>query len=153
MSTYEITRVVNAPQSVAWDVISRVDRYHEAATNLHSVEVLSGSGVGMVRRCTDHDGKSWTESCTLWHPGEAYVFEVDTRAPGYPFPLKKMRGMFRAEPLGPNKTKIVVRFDYSLKYPVIGSILGWLMSRMNAGNAQALMDNWESQITELAVAT
>jgi ribosome-associated toxin RatA of RatAB toxin-antitoxin module len=110
---YAIERVVNAPAERAWDVVSDVGRYAEVAGTLHRSEIISGSGVGMVRQCEDTNGICWLETCTRWEPGQAYAFEVDTSAPGYPLPLTTMRGDFEVDPIDRAHSTIRIRFAFS----------------------------------------
>jgi len=72
--------------------------YAGVANNLSRVEVVSGGGLGMRRRCYDNRGRGWSETCSLWEEGYAYSFDLQTSAPDYPYPLREMKGTWRAEP-------------------------------------------------------
>jgi len=73
---FEDSRTFDAPPDLVWAVITDTDLYAEVAPNLSSVEVLEGEGEGMVRECADTDGKTWTETCTVWEPERRYAVEV-----------------------------------------------------------------------------
>lgn len=145
MRKLELTRRVNAPASLVWAVISDHAFFAHAAPNLTSVEVLSGDGQGMQRRCVGANGVSWTEECVLWREGEVYAFEVDTSAPGYP--LAAAIGTFGLEQR-PEGVFITIQFDYLPRFNPPG--LGWLMDKVlkRAGMpvARTLMDRWEAEI-------
>ena len=110
---YALERVVAASADRAWGVVSDVARYAEVAGTLHRSEIVSGSGVGMVRRCEDTSGVCWLETCTRWEPGHAYAFEVDTSGPGYPLPLRSMRGDFEVEAGDRGQARIRIRFSFT----------------------------------------
>jgi hypothetical protein len=112
---YALGRTVNAPAERAWLVVSDVARYAEVASTLRRSVIVSGEGVGMVRRCEDTNGICWLETCTRWEPNTAYAFEVDTSAPRYPLPLKTMRGDFEVDPLGLSRSRISVRFTFTAR--------------------------------------
>jgi hypothetical protein len=108
----ELARAVNAPAARAWSVVSDVASYAEFAGTLHKSEVVSGEGVGLVRRCEDTNGVCWVETCTRWEPGRAYTFEVDTTGPGYPLPLRVMRGDFEVDRVSDERSMIRIRFTF-----------------------------------------
>jgi hypothetical protein len=112
---YALERTVNAPAKRAWLVVSDVTRYAEVAGTLHRSAIVSGEGVGMVRRCEDVKGVCWLETCTRWEPGKAYAFEVNTRAPRYPLPLESMRGDFEVDPLDLSRSIIRIRFTFTAR--------------------------------------
>ncbi len=145
MYKLELQRLVNAPASTVWQVISDHAFYGEIAPNLHRVEVLNGDGLGMQRRCTGTDGVSWTEECVLWREGEVYAFEVDTSAPGYP--LARMKGTFGLEQRA-DGVLITMRFDYLPKFnpPLLGWLLDRALKRAAMPLAKAIMDRWEAEI-------
>jgi hypothetical protein len=110
---FALQREVRASADRAWSVISDVAGYAEVANNLRSSKIISGEGLGMIRKCEDNNGACWLETCTRWEPGEAYAFEVDASGPRYPFPLKTMRGDFEVDPIEPLRTVIRVRFTFT----------------------------------------
>lgn len=112
---FELAREVSAPAERAWSVVSDVARYAEFAGTLHKSEVLSGEGLGLVRRCEDTNGVCWLETCTRWEPGRAYAFEVDTTGPGYPLPLSTMRGDFEVDRVNDARSTIRIRFTFSAR--------------------------------------
>ncbi len=112
---FELAREVSAPAERAWSVVSDVASYAELAGTLHKSEVVSGEGLGLVRRCEDTSGVCWLETCTRWEPGRAYAFEVDTTGPGYPLPLSTMRGDFEVDRVSDARSTIRIRFTFSAR--------------------------------------
>ncbi|WP_198162256.1 SRPBCC family protein, partial [Methylosinus sp. R-45379] len=110
---FALERVVQGSIDRAWNVVSDVARYAEVADTLHSSQIVSGEGLGMVRECEDDSGACWLETCTRWEPGRAYAFDVDTTAPRYPLPLKAMRGDFEVEALDASRTLVRIRFSFT----------------------------------------
>jgi hypothetical protein len=52
--------------------------YKAVAPNLAAVEIIEGDGEGMVRKCCDTNGKSWTETCHIWELERRFVVTFDT---------------------------------------------------------------------------
>ncbi|SIT02031.1 Polyketide cyclase / dehydrase and lipid transport [Roseivivax lentus] len=92
-----VKRRVRAPVATVWDVMTDHPGYADVADNLSKVEVLSGDGLGMTRRCHGPKGESWTETCDLFEPGQAYGFRVHTEAADYPYPFADLSGRWRVE--------------------------------------------------------
>jgi len=101
--------VVDAPSTVVWRVMADQEGYAEVADTIAAVEVLRGRGLGMVRRCSDAAGRSWTERCTLWEEGQAFAFVVDTAASDYPYPLRHLAGRWS---MIPEEEVVVLRMDF-----------------------------------------
>ncbi len=140
-------RVVSTSKKKTWELISDVANYHKIAPTIDSVQVLSGSGKGMRRRCT-HAANSWTETATLWEEGEAYSFEVDTQAPDYPYPLKYLKGTWKVEEISINKTKIVMTFDFAYSKWIHNIVLHPFAKKGFIKSAEELMDNWVQVLEE-----
>jgi hypothetical protein len=145
MYTIEASRLVHAPASVVWAVISDQEYFGIVAPNLSSVQVLSGHGQGMRRRCTGSDGDAWEETCLLWDEGQRYRFEVDHHSPTYP--LSKMIGTFGLEEQA-DGVRIILRFDYIPKFnpPVVGWLVNQLARRSGLTMCEAIFDGWEAAI-------
>ncbi len=76
---------------MAWDVVSDMSAFGDAAPNLSKVEVLDGAGEGMQRRCFDSRGRGWDEVCTLWEGGGGIATRCGSATDEtYPFPLRQM---------------------------------------------------------------
>ncbi|ROQ21555.1 polyketide cyclase/dehydrase/lipid transport protein [Marinimicrobium koreense] len=87
-----VRRAVNAPSHRVWEVMTDHPGYADVASNLSKVEVLSGHGVGMERRCYGRAGESWRETCDLYEDGKTYAFNVHTEEKSYPYPISELRG-------------------------------------------------------------
>jgi hypothetical protein len=147
MQTLEIDRYIEAPRADAWAVLSDLDRWASHAPNLSKTEVIAGAGEGAVRQCHNKAGKSWRETCTLWEPGRRYVMEVDTTA--YPYPMSLMRGTFSADDAG-RGSRVSMRFEYEVKYGVLGRIVGVLIRPVLSRACRRLLDSIEAEAVSLA---
>jgi hypothetical protein len=139
------SRVIAVPPKVAWRVMSDHAGYAEVADNLSKVEVLSGHGLGMTRRCYDTRGRGWSETCTLWQEGQAYAFAVGTNAADYRYPLRELEGLWRVESVEQG-SRVTLEF---LARPKWG-LFGRLMLRLFVGPAERiclrLLDRWEARM-------
>jgi hypothetical protein len=121
-----LERPVAAPASAVWPVITDHAEYGRLAPNLSRVEVTSGPGEPLARRCTSLAGHDWNEACTLWDEGRRFAVDVDPR--DYPYALAVIRGEWGVEPAasGPGST-IRMRFAFQARPGVRGALLAALM--------------------------
>lgn len=150
MAMIEIKRMVQAPKEVVWQVISDVEGYAHFAPNLSDAKIVSGSGTDMIRRCWDVKGQGWDEQCVLWDEGNAYSMVVDTQAEDYPYPIEALQGTWRLDET-PDGTQISMRFEYTLKYGMVGKALEKLTLRQNTKLAETVIDNWIAEIEKRSV--
>jgi ribosome-associated toxin RatA of RatAB toxin-antitoxin module len=146
MRTASESKIIDAPISLVWDVISEVENYHHYANSLHDVKIISGDSLGMVRQCSDNEGNSWQESCTAWEPEKYYTFNVHTHAKDFSLPFKHFEGTWLVEAVGENKTKLTLTFKYKLKHRWIMWLFIKKMKREGRQDILALLDNWEQEI-------
>ncbi|MGH6736660.1 MAG: SRPBCC family protein [Methyloceanibacter sp.] len=139
------SRVIPVPPDVAWRVMTDHAGYADVADNLSKVEVVSGEGLGMVRRCHDTGGRSWSETCTVWDDGRAFVFAVHTSAPDYPYPLTELEGHWRVEPV-PQGSKVILEFAARAKWGVLGRLLLRLMIGPAERICRRLLERWEDRM-------
>jgi len=144
---FRFEREVRAGSSAVWELVSDVSHYHHVAPNIDDVEILSGSGDGMVRKCKQ--GKnSWTEKCINWIEGKEFSFLVNTSEPGYPFPLSFLQGTWKVEALDKNHSKIVMFFEFKYKKRMYNLLLHPFMAPQFKKIAEELLDNWENKLKE-----
>lgn len=87
-----VRRDVAAPTNVVWRIITDHPGYADVADNLSRVELVSGHGLGMKRRCFGLKGEHWEETCTAHQDGVAFAFHVHTDARDYPYPISDLTG-------------------------------------------------------------
>lgn len=148
MAELTATRTVDAPADVVWAVVADQPLYGEVAPNLASVEVVSGEGAGMVRRCVDTDGNAWTETCTRWTPGEAFAVSVDVATSDF---HRRLFSRFAGEwaiSEGDDGVTITLSFDYDPRYGPLGRLIDWYLRREAPPILEGLFDNWAAAIDE-----
>lgn len=143
MGVLKASRVVRATREATWKVVSDVAHYADYAPNLSAVHVMSGSGLGMQRTCSNLKGESWSEECVIWDEGNRYSFRVDTSV--YPYPIKAMAGTWELEDVS-NGTMITMRFDYQMKYGIVGRLAGVALRPWFLRVCHRLLDNWQAAI-------
>lgn len=137
--------LVDAPAEVVWQVMADQEGYADVADNIGKVEVLEGSGLGMVRQCSDTAGRSWRERCTFWEEGSAFAFVVDTEAPDYPYPLEYLQGRWSMVPAG---ELVSVEMDFVVR-PRPGLMNGVLFRMLLAvllPVCDRLLANWATRM-------
>ncbi|NOH13019.1 MAG: SRPBCC family protein [Chloroflexi bacterium] len=150
MPSIELAKIIDAPVESAWAVIADMEGYADiTADGVSKVEVLEGEGEGMLRRCYNQRGESWTETCPVWEEGHQFRFVVHTDAPDYPYPLSHVEGLWSVEAT-PQGTLIKARFDYAMKNKLFGWLLAWLARGNAISDTQYLLDQWEAKALAMA---
>lgn len=98
--TATLRREVDASAETVWNVMTDHPGYADVAGNISKVEVLSGEGIGMQRRCFGPKGENWPETCDYFEPGRSFGFRIHTEAPDYPYPISDLRGCWSVAPKG-----------------------------------------------------
>lgn len=145
--SFRFVRSINSDRATVWKAISDLNNYHNIAPNIDETHIVSGEGEGMVRTCS-HGGNSWTETCTVWEPGQEYSFLIDTAAPDYPYPLKFLQGTWRAHSSGNGKTDIEMLFKFEYNHSIQALLIHPFMGNWFSGVCEELLDNWEREIEQ-----
>lgn len=135
-----------------WQVISDQEAYAEVADNISRVEIVSGQGQEMVRKCTDNDGRSWNETCTMWDEGRAFAFRVHTEAEDYPYPIAKLFAEWSLIP-GSDLTRIRMVFRVTAKPGLLNRLIFIVMAAPFGATCDRLLDNWVARIEGRAAST
>lgn len=122
-----VERDVDAPASVAWQVMIDHPAYADVANNLSKVEMVEGDSLGMVRRCYGPKGENWTETCDLYEEGRSFGFTIHTDAPDYPYPLSDVQGRWSVVPKGKG-----AQFDIHIRAVPKGGFFARLLFTMVA---------------------
>lgn len=121
-----VKRTVRAPSETVWAVMTDHPAYADVAGNISKVEVLSGDGLGMMRRCYGPKGENWQETCDLFVPGHAYGFRIHTEADDYPYPFAELSGRWTVD-----KHPAGSEFEIEIVAEVKGNALSrWLFATM-----------------------
>ena len=121
-----VKRSVRAPKETVWTVMTDHPAYADVADNIAKVEVLSGDGLGMKRRCYGPKGESWEETCDLFEPGHSYGFRIHTEAEDYPYPFAELSGRWTV-----NETPVGSEFDIEIVATLKGNAASkWLFATM-----------------------
>lgn len=139
-------RWYDADPDAVWRVVSDPAIYADVAPNLSRVTVLDGEGIGMVRECTDTDGRSWTETCTAWEPGRRYAVEVDVaESPVHRRLFRSFAGEWSTEAL---EGGVVGRmtFTYEPRYGPLGRIVEAFVEREAKRLVGPIFDGWAREL-------
>ncbi|UTW64114.1 SRPBCC family protein [bacterium SCSIO 12741] len=141
--TYE--RIMKGSQEKTWSVVSDVANYYTVAPNIDGVKILSGEGRGMVRQCS-HGKDQWTETCSLWIEGKKYAFEVNTKAPDYPYPFDELQGEWEVDAVSIQTTRVKMIFSFRFRNKLQHGLLYPILKKKFSGVVEELLDNWQDQI-------
>jgi uncharacterized protein YndB with AHSA1/START domain len=146
MTQLTMHRSFDAPRTVVWDVITDPDVYEAVAPNLAAVEIIEGDGEGMVRKCTDTNGNSWTETCHTWKPEQGFAVTVDTETSEFHKRLfTRFEGEWRLS-TGDNGVVATIQFDYDTKYGPFGWLLDRYFQYKGPSLIEAIFDGWQAEI-------
>ena len=125
-----------------WQVMSDQEGYADVADNIGKVEIVEGRGAGMIRQCSDNDGKSWRETCTLWDEGRAFAFRVHTEAADYPYPIAELTGTWSLAPVEHGRTEIRMDFEIRARPGIVNRMLFLMMAVPFAKICDRLLRRW-----------
>jgi Polyketide cyclase / dehydrase and lipid transport len=132
--------VADSPQR-AWAVVADVHGYGRFTRTLHT-RLVSGHGADCVRQCSSADG-IWTETAVDWIEGRSYTMQVDTSAPGYPYPLRALSGQFEVLPHG---TGSRIRLTFRVRPR---GLAGWLWLARQLRTGESILAILEAYAREL----
>ena len=82
----------------------------------------------------------------MWMEEKAYSFEVDTKAPDYPYPFKFLKGTWEVQELNSGTTKITMIFDFQYKRKYQNWLLHPLLKGKFLKTGDELLDNWQKML-------
>lgn len=126
--TATVRRCVNAPVRAVWAVMTDHPGYADVASNISKVEVLSGEGMGMRRRCFGPKGENWTETCDHFEEGRSYGFKIHTEAPDYPYPIADLRGRWSVGP-GDNGSEFSIDIEATPKGGIVSRTMFYFVAK------------------------
>lgn len=141
-----VKRSVRAPKETVWDVMTDHPAYADVADNISKVEVLSGEGLGMKRRCYGPKGENWEETCDLFEPGHSYGFRIHTEADDYPYPFAELTGRWTVK-----DHSVGSEFDIEIVATLKGNAASkWLFATMAKPQFKAILidlaDAWADRM-------
>ncbi len=114
--TFHWSRTYAVPAQRLFDVVTDLDIYADVAPNLNKIDVMSGEGVGLVRRCTNPDGETWTETYTHWSPPEGFTVAVDvaTYPPSLAAMIEALEMSVSVEEVAEDESTVSIAIDTEL---------------------------------------
>jgi ribosome-associated toxin RatA of RatAB toxin-antitoxin module len=144
----ERSRVIDAPLSLVWEIVSDLDTYHQHTGTLTETTVISGEGQGATRRCVDASGNSWEETCTIWEPEQRYAVDVDvsTYPAKYRMLFRTFKGTWNVEPAG-GQTRVTIRFEAELRRIPGAAKLVDKLAKRSRSDLEAILDSYAQTAT------
>ncbi len=125
-----------APADAIWNVLRRLGDVARYMPALRHSELLDGQppGLGAVRRCEDHRGRSWSEACTAFSDaGRSFVVRFLTDEPGFPFPARSMLGGWEVTHIDEQTAEVMVWWElqpsHRMLAPLMLPLLAWQADR------------------------
>ncbi|MGF1661868.1 MAG: SRPBCC family protein [Kineosporiaceae bacterium] len=138
----EVSGRIAAPPGAVWPLVADHHLYGRLAPGLDRVEIVSGPGEPLRRRCTSSQGSSWEETCTLWEEGRRFAVEVDTS--DYPFPIARMRGLWQVD-ADPEGSLVTLRLAARAEPTVRGGLTAILLRPVLARALRRVLAGWRER--------
>ncbi|MEO1159917.1 MAG: SRPBCC family protein [Pseudomonadota bacterium] len=141
-----VRRAVAAPAETVWEVMTDHPGYADVASNISKVEVLTGEGIGMTRRCFGPKGENWTETCDHFEDGRSYGFRIHTEAPDYPYPISDLKGRWSVAPKGAG-SEFSIEIEAKPKGGIVSrTLFTWMAKRQFKSVLVDLADAWSRRM-------
>jgi len=123
MSKIQHEVIINAPKQQIWEILADfggVVKYNPNLRASHSTSEANG-GIGATRHCDLYPMGSIEERIINWTEGDAYQVEIYD-GQGIP-PFSKAFASLHLQDLGTNRTRLLMRMDYDLKFGPLGALM------------------------------
>ncbi len=146
---YEARRTISRNASDVWKVFGNPLTYSKFTSSIGKIEKTENG-----RRCYNANlSRNWTE--TIVEGDMEYIAIVDPHSMqddrGNPrrYPLKTMRGTWKVVPLGENACEILLRFDFEMKYGLLGKLIFHVfrMKRLFEKAGKEILDNYAKELS------
>jgi CBS domain-containing protein len=120
MLTLENDKRVKGELETVWEILTDIKCFADAGPDIIRVEILSGEGLGMIRRVHHRISGSWEEECIEWEPQSHFTMQV--RGDNYLLPvtyLRRTTSMVQKQ----KNVVIAIRYEYTPKYGPFGFFL------------------------------
>lgn len=134
MTTITSEVQINAPVEKVWRIMADfggIYKYNPNVSSSHSTSAAN-SGVGATRHCDLLPAGSVEERISEWNEGRDYKVDI-FQGKGVP-PFKTAVARLSIRPQN-NGSRVQMRFDYHIKFGLIGRLLDWLMVKKQFGKA------------------
>ena len=117
------TRQVDVPLSrlwASWDDFANIDAFNPNLNRSFLINRSSDTGLGAERQCDFSDGKNHIKERVIGYtPERELIIDIYDGS----VPLKTAGATFTFRALGPSKSEVTMRFEFTPKF----GPLGWLM--------------------------
>lgn len=136
-TTIEIERPVAAPPSAVWANLASyadISAWNPNIAKSYLIDGSAPSGKGAVRQCDFADGKNWIrERIVDWKDGESYTVDIYEGT----MPLQSARATLGVRPGQDGASTAYMRFEYTPKFGVLGSVMNVLMMKRMMSSTMA----------------
>lgn len=127
MGNVEVTRDFEASATEVWAVLADYGGISAFNPNVESSYLLDGGpprGQSALRQCNLADGKNHIrERVTEWNEGSSYTVEIYEGT----MPLKSAYATLGVEPVGPHRSRAVMKMHYTPRFGPVGWLIDQLM--------------------------
>ncbi|MCP4303868.1 MAG: SRPBCC family protein [bacterium] len=140
MTTITAKRVVEAPLEEvweSWDAFADIREFHPDLKDSYLIADSAPTGLGARRQCDFNDGKTYLrEKIIGYEPRQWLVIDIyETSAP-----IKKAGATFDFKALGPTRTEVTMRFEFTPKMGLLGRMMLPVMKRQFAKGLSGLLE-------------
>ena len=118
MLVLENDKRVKGELDTIWEILTDIKCFADAGPDIIRVEVVSGEGLGMIRRVHHRISGSWEEECIEWEPQSHFTMQI--KGGNYLLPVTYLRRKTSMEQKQKNVT-IKIQYEYTPKYGPFGT--------------------------------
>lgn len=139
MANVVVEQIINAPVSDvwnSWDDYANIKIFNPLLKDSFLITGSTDTGLGALRQCDFSDGKNHIrEKIVGYVPGRKLVLEIYEGT----VPLKSAVATFDFIEMTSDRTRIVMKMEFTPKYGIVGTLLLPIMKRQFAANLSALL--------------
>ena len=140
MSAVKSEKVVNAALSEVWktwDAYGDVYKFHPGVEKSYLLEDSVQAGKGARRRCDFVGGKNYVlEEIVSYNPEASFTHKLYDGN----IPVKHAFVTFTFQPLGTDRTKVLISAEFKMKFGLLGALLKPIMRKQLQKGLDAMLD-------------
>ena len=151
MRTLNLTKKIDAPRQVIWDILAdfaNVAEWNTGVNESHSTTVAA-NGVGAARHCDLGPAGALEETIRAWEPNEHMTISIDSATKA---PINGGLGKFVLTGDDASPTEVALQFEYTPKGGPIGNMFGRVLDKQFMKGFTGALNDLDSTATKRSIA-